>query len=46
MPHNYFFKSEKFKIFTTSTYAIFAFTLKISAQNFDFWPHFKGVKDC
>jgi hypothetical protein len=24
----------------------FASTLKISAQNFEFWPLFKGVKDC
>jgi hypothetical protein len=29
-------KSKRFEIFTTSTYATFASTLKISAQNFDF----------
>jgi hypothetical protein len=34
----YFLKSENFEIFTTSTYAILASTLKISAQNFDFDP--------
>jgi hypothetical protein len=46
MPHKYFFKSKKSEIFTTSTYATLASTLKISAQNFDFLPHFRGVKDC
>jgi hypothetical protein len=35
MPHNLFFKSKKSEIFTTSTYAILALTLKISTQNFD-----------
>jgi hypothetical protein len=42
----YFLNWKKFEIFTTSTYAIFASSLKISAQNFDFWPLFRGVKDC
>jgi hypothetical protein len=34
------------EIFTTSTYATLASTLKISAQNFDFWPLFRDIKDC
>jgi hypothetical protein len=37
---------KKPEIFTTSTYATLASTLKISAQNFDFWPLFRGIKDC
>jgi hypothetical protein len=31
MPHNFFFKLKRSEIFTTSTYAILASTLKISA---------------
>jgi hypothetical protein len=34
------------EIFTASTYATLASTLKISTQNFNFWPLFRGVKDC
>jgi hypothetical protein len=36
MPHKFQKKSKQFEIFTTSRYAILAFTQKISAQNFDF----------
>jgi hypothetical protein len=36
MLHNLFFKLKKYEIFTTSTYATLASTIKISAQNFDF----------
>jgi hypothetical protein len=46
MPHYFFFKLKKIEIFTTITYAIFASTQKNSAQNFDFWPLFRSIKDC
>ena len=36
MPHKFFIIFLKSEIFTTSTYATLASTLKISAQNFDF----------
>jgi hypothetical protein len=36
MPHKFQKKLKKSEIFTTSTCAIFASTLKISAQNSDF----------
>jgi hypothetical protein len=36
MPHKFQKQSKKVEIFTTSTYAIFAFTLKFSAQNLNF----------
>jgi hypothetical protein len=36
MPHKIIIFFFKFEIFTTSTYATFASTLKISVQNFDF----------
>jgi hypothetical protein len=36
IPHKFLNKSKKSEIFTTSTYATLASTLKISAQNFDF----------
>jgi hypothetical protein len=45
--HINFKKSQKkSEIFNTSTYANLASTLKISAQNFDFWSVFRGVKVC
>ena len=43
---SFFFKSKGFEIFTTSTYATLASTLKISAQNNDFWPLYRCIKDC
>ena len=45
MPHKFLKISKKSKFFTTSTYATLASIVKISAQNFDFCPLFKGVKD-
>jgi hypothetical protein len=36
MAHKFQKISKKFEIFTTSTYGIFASTMKISAQNFTF----------
>jgi hypothetical protein len=45
MPHKFQNKLKKNEIFTTSTYAILASTLKFSAQNFNFKPLFRGVKD-
>jgi hypothetical protein len=46
MPHKFQKKFKKSEIFTTSPYATLASTLKISAQNLDFWPLFWSVKDC
>jgi hypothetical protein len=46
MPHKFQKNSKKSEIFTTSKYAILAYILKISAQNFDFGSLFRGVKDC
>jgi hypothetical protein len=45
MPHKFQFFKKKSEIFTINTCAIFASTLKISAQNSDFWPLVWGVKD-
>jgi hypothetical protein len=46
MPHKFIFIYFLNENFTTSTYTIFASTLKISAQYFNFRPLIKGVKDC
>jgi hypothetical protein len=46
MLHKFQKNSKEFEIFTTSTYAILASTLKISAQFFYFRPLIKDVKGC
>jgi hypothetical protein len=44
MPHKFLKKLKKIEIFTTSTYAILASTLKISAQNLIFDPYIEVSK--